>query len=164
MRNTHNVIEDEWKGNIFAVSSKLQKSLTIQHVLKKELQNLNIPPNILEIYLKCLKMFMVGKVSVKCLCIAFSISWFPLNQKYQKNTCDIFIIQFFSHRFQSDMWENIYFYPIPNLKKFHIWKAQVKCYFLLHVSFVSLYGLSMTFVTITMHFIPTGVPEFVFWI
>lgn len=42
-------------------------------------------------------------------------------------------------------------------------KAQVKCYFLLHVPFVSPCGLSMTFVTIPMHFTPTGPPEFVFW-
>lgn len=104
------------------------------------------------------------KCQEKCLSMIFSISWLPLNQKYQKNTCGIFIIPLFLPQIpkSANMWENISFNPIPNLKKCHIWKSQVKCYFLLHVLFASPYGSSMTFVTIPMHFIPAGLLEFVF--
>lgn len=151
-------------GNILAVSSELKKSLTIQH-FEGELKNLNIPPKLLEIYLKCLRMLMVGNVRGKCLSMVFSISGFPLNHRYSENTCGIFIIPLFLPQIPKsyNMWENMYFNPIPNLKKIYIWKGQLECYFLYYVLFVSPYGLSMTFVTIPMHFTSTRLLEFVFW-
>lgn len=123
------IIDDEWKR--FSCFKWIAKKSDHSTHFEGELQNLNIPPELLEMYLKCLRMLMVGNIREKCLCMVFGSSWFSLNQKYPKNICGIFIIPLFLHQIpKSDkMQENIYLNPILNLEKFIFEKLKLNVTF-----------------------------------
>lgn len=85
-----------------------------------ELQNLDIHPKLLEIYLRHPRMLMIGNVKKKCLSMVSSISWHPLDQQYPKNSCGILVIPLLLPQIprSANMWENVKLNAIPNLKKF----------------------------------------------